>query len=94
MTRSFPQRYGLHQDVPHPVWRQLHHGPFRQRLSSQIEPSDKMDPMKRPTKRETPSRPAEDPERATKSGRLNVAELKKALKAAQDAQAKSDSKKN
>jgi hypothetical protein len=49
--------------------------------------------MKRPTKGETPSRPAEDPDRATKSGRINVAELKKALKAAQDAQEKRDAKK-
>jgi hypothetical protein len=49
--------------------------------------------MKRPNKEETPSRPAEDRERATKSGRINVVELKKALKAAQDAHAKSDSKK-
>ena len=49
--------------------------------------------MNRPTKGETPSRPVENPNRATKSGRINVAELRKALKAAQDAQEKSDSKK-
>jgi hypothetical protein len=42
--------------------------------------------MKRPTKRPSPSSPANDPERMTKSGRLNVAELKKALKAAKDAE--------
>jgi hypothetical protein len=42
--------------------------------------------MKRPIKRPSPLSPADDPERMTKSGRLNVAELKKALKAAKDAE--------
>jgi hypothetical protein len=46
--------------------------------------------MKRPTKEGAPSRPADDPQRMTKSGRLNVAELKKALKAAEE---KSNAKK-
>jgi len=45
--------------------------------------------MKRPTKEPPPSRRADDRDRMTKSGRLNVAELKKALKAAQE---KSESK--
>jgi hypothetical protein len=40
--------------------------------------------MKRPSKQGAPSRPADDPQRMTKSGRLNVAELKKALKAAEE----------
>ncbi|MGE5834081.1 MAG: hypothetical protein ACM4AI_06350 [Acidobacteriota bacterium] len=40
--------------------------------------------MKRPTKQPPPSRRADDSDRMTKSGRLNVAELKKALKAAQE----------
>jgi hypothetical protein len=47
--------------------------------------------MKRPIKR-PPSSPADDPERMTKSGRLNVAELKKALKAAKDAEETKKSK--
>jgi hypothetical protein len=46
--------------------------------------------MKRPIKEGAPSRPADDPQRMTKSGRLNVAELKKALKAAEE---KANSKK-
>jgi len=45
--------------------------------------------MKRPSKPPTPSPRADDRDRMTKSGRLNVAELKKALKAAQE---KSESK--
>jgi hypothetical protein len=40
--------------------------------------------MKRTTKQPSPSTPAADPGRMTKSGRLNVAELKKALKAAEE----------
>jgi hypothetical protein len=40
--------------------------------------------MKRPTKEGAPARPADDPQRMNKSGRLNVAELKKALKAAEE----------
>jgi hypothetical protein len=46
--------------------------------------------MKRPTKDGAPSPPRDDPQRMTKSGRLNVAELKKALKAAEE---KSNAKK-
>jgi hypothetical protein len=40
--------------------------------------------MKPPSKQPSPSRRADDRERMTKSGRLNVAELKKALKAAEE----------
>ena len=40
--------------------------------------------MKPPTKSPSPARPADDRERMTKSGRLNVAELRKALKAAEE----------
>ena len=47
--------------------------------------------MKRPTKPPSPSRPAND-DRMTKSGRLNVAELKKALKASEEEMKKSKKK--
>jgi hypothetical protein len=46
--------------------------------------------MKPPTKPPSSSRRAEDRDRMTKSGRLNVAELRKALKAAR---AKSEAEK-
>ena len=47
--------------------------------------------MKRPIK-PSPSSSADNQDRMTKSGRLNVAELKKALKAAKDAEEKRKSK--
>jgi hypothetical protein len=40
--------------------------------------------MKRPIKPPSPTSSADNRERMTKSGRLNVAELKKALKAAEE----------
>jgi hypothetical protein len=45
--------------------------------------------MKPPSKRPSPA----DRDRMTKSGRLNVSELKKALKAAKDAEEKGKSEK-
>jgi hypothetical protein len=51
-----------------------------------------MGSMKPPIKRPPAPRPADDADRMTKSGRLNVGELKKALKAAKDAEDKRKSK--